>query len=336
MFDQPMDLIYKARVPWRAIIEVTNMCQLNCIHCFHNNHSARGDELSVKEIYALISELRKTGTMQLTITGGEATLRTDIIDIIDYAISCDMNVQLLSNGQINREILGKLSLFRKKFFVEISLMGISSGNDRIVQKRGAYNVAVESIRFLRDAGVKVTVNTVVMKQNYSQLYEISKVVSELNAKWSHSPLVFGDNNNLYRLDDSQLCDYYRKFPEETKLISTLNTMGSNSINYDIGCNAGHTTVLVTANGDVFPCVWLREMKVGNIREQRFSVIWDNININEKKDFGCSECLACPYYPICKRCPAYSYSECGSYSNKPKEWCRQMRAQEIAVRGKVNE
>lgn len=331
VFKQPMDLIYKARIPWRAVIEVTNLCQLNCIHCFHGDHRGVEKELSTNEIYCLISELRSIGTMQLTITGGEATLRPDIIDIIDYAISNDMNVQLLSNGQIDFALLEKLSQFKHKFAIEISLMGVYSANDQIVQRNGAYKRTINAIEYLLKSGINVTVNTVVMKQNFSQLHEISKVLEGLNAKWSHSPLIYGDREYSYRLDDSQLCYYYQMFPGETELMSNLNKIDPKNINYDIGCNAGCTTVLIAANGDVFPCVWLREMRVGNIREEKLSVIWAKSKVSSFEDFGCDECLSCIYYPICKRCPAYSYSEFGSYSQKPIEWCRQMKAQESALR-----
>ena len=330
VFEQPMDFIYNARVPWRAVIEVTNLCQLNCIHCFHDAHGRLDRELTTNEIFSLISELKSAGTMQLTITGGEATLRADIIDIIDYSISNDIKVQLLSNGQIDLALLEKLSRFKYKLSVEISLLGVNNTNDQIVQKKGAYEKAINTIKYLHQAGIDVTVNTVVMKQNFLQLNDISNVLKDLNVKWSHSPLIYGDYDCLYRLDDLQLSNYYYAFPDETKLMSKLSRINYKSVNYDVGCNAGNTTVLIAANGDVFPCVWLRELKMGNVLNENFTTIWHKNTLDKFVEFGCKDCLSCAYFPICKRCPAYSYFESGSYSKKPIEWCRQMKAQKEAL------
>ena len=324
MFNQPMDIMYNARVPWRAVIEVTNACQLNCIHCFHDNDKKNKNELSKEEIFELILCLKQAGTMQLTITGGEATLRPDIIEIIEFAIACDMKVQLLSNGQIDNVMLQRLTMFKRRFSIEISLLGFKENNDAIVKKEGAYDRAINAIQYLNNSEINVTVNTVVMKQNYTQLRILMKTLSNIGVEWSHSPLIFGDSKHFFRLNDAQLCSYYRMFPDETRLMFNLNRINLNDVNFDIGCNAGCTTVLIAANGDVFPCIWIRK-RIGNIREKTFGDIWINCK-TITDDFGCYECLQCKYYAICKRCPAYAFTDSGSYSERPKEWCRQMKAQ----------
>lgn len=68
---------------YRAIIELTTLCNFNCKHCFLEQHTNYG--LSTEEIIKIIDELREFGVYELQFTGGEIFLRTDIMDIIRYA-----------------------------------------------------------------------------------------------------------------------------------------------------------------------------------------------------------------------------------------------------------
>ncbi len=334
--DQPMDLIFQKRIPWRAVFEITNACQLNCIHCFHQDH-VKKDELNTDIILKTIAELKNLGTMQLTITGGEATLRDDIGKIINSAIENSMNVQLQSNGQIDEKTLEILCDFKNKFSVEISLLGDQEKNDAITGRKGSFEKAINTIEKLSNSSIKVSVNTVVMQQNYDSLINLFDVCNDLNIEWSHSPMIFNDKHGKYRLSDQQLLEYYKSFPNETKLMSQLKYMKKENINYSKNCNAGHTTILIDHRGNVYPCAWLREI-LGNIKNNTLYNIWFNNEkfnhvLNEGK-IGYSKCLECKYYPVCKKCPGYAYSETGKYDECPSEWCRHMRIQENAVTGSV--
>jgi radical SAM protein with 4Fe4S-binding SPASM domain len=334
--DQPMDLIFQKRIPWRAVFEITNACQLNCIHCFHQDH-VKKDELSTDIILRTIRDLRDLGTMQLTITGGEATMRSDVCEIIEAAINDGMNVQLQSNGQIEKSKLTKFCNFKTKFSIEISLLGDQKANDAITGQQGSYEKALDTIKILSKNSIKVRINTIVMQQNYESLMNLSDVCKRLNVGWQHSPMIYDDKNGNYRLNDEQLLEYYKSFTDEIKLMSRLKYIKKEAVNYAKNCNAGHTTILIDCRGNVYPCAWLREL-LGNIKNDTLHNIWFNNeklkqSLNEEK-IGCSRCLECKYYPVCKRCPGYAYAETGKYDECPLEWCRHMKIQEKAVRGLV--
>lgn len=332
--DQPMDLMFQKRIPWRAVIEVTNACQLNCIHCYHEDHIKK-DELNTNVILQTIKDLKELGTMQLTITGGEATLRSDISDIIKNALDMGLSVQLLSNGQIENNILKKLLKFKTKFSVEVSLLGSEIENDLITGQKGSYQKAISVIQELASSSIKTSINTVVMKQNYNSLKKLYDICKGLNVKWSHTPIIYGDKDNKYRLNDNELLEYYKLFSEQTELIRKLKYMKKETINYSKNCNAGYTTILIDCTGNVYPCIWLREKSLGNIKNETLHKIWFNDEIfddilNEKK-IGFSGCLECKYYSVCRKCPGYAYAETGQYDECPLEWCRHMKVQEKAIR-----
>ena len=70
-------------VPIRAILELTDKCNLKCVHCYRVANSEK--ILSLSEIKTIINDLCELGCIELTLTGGELFTRSDIFDIIDYA-----------------------------------------------------------------------------------------------------------------------------------------------------------------------------------------------------------------------------------------------------------
>ncbi|MDD5552943.1 MAG: radical SAM protein, partial [Candidatus Omnitrophica bacterium] len=79
------------RVPLNILIELTNRCNEDCIHCFikeaRDKFSLSQDdrELDFNQISALFGELAREGTLNLIFTGGEAMLRGDFFQIARLA-----------------------------------------------------------------------------------------------------------------------------------------------------------------------------------------------------------------------------------------------------------
>ena len=63
-----------------ALFEITNACNLNCIHCYRENRG--GKELSLKQIKIIIEKITASGVDSLILTGGEPLLRKDLFEIL--------------------------------------------------------------------------------------------------------------------------------------------------------------------------------------------------------------------------------------------------------------
>jgi radical SAM protein with 4Fe4S-binding SPASM domain len=79
------------------------------------------------------------------------------------------------------------------------------------------------------------------------------------------------------------------------------------------CKPGHIRGAITPDGNVSPCEWLTDFKLGNLREKSLREIWygDQFlsfrNVFQQE----SECPSCSLKPGCRRCPAHSYLETGN-------------------------
>jgi radical SAM protein with 4Fe4S-binding SPASM domain len=91
------------------------------------------------------------------------------------------------------------------------------------------------------------------------------------------------------------------------------------------CLAGITTIGISPQGDIYPCIVLHE-PVGNIRDRSLRDIWHTnpvpflSNLRNMKPGDVSECLHCADRFSCKRCPGIAYLETGDLRNPSMTAC----------------
>ena len=74
------------RYPLGGTIELTDRCNLSCLHCYINQPAGdqvtRQNEMSTDEVKAIIDKITDAGCLYLLLTGGEPLLRPDFTEII--------------------------------------------------------------------------------------------------------------------------------------------------------------------------------------------------------------------------------------------------------------
>ena len=87
--------------PTGAIAILTYRCNARCVHCYSYD-VPRMEELSTDQWFAALDELRSwLGPVFLSITGGEALLRKDALEIAGHAARLGFWVELLTNGWVH-------------------------------------------------------------------------------------------------------------------------------------------------------------------------------------------------------------------------------------------
>ncbi|WKV71877.1 radical SAM protein [Streptomyces sp. PCS3-D2] len=70
--------------PVRASLDVTYACDLRCIHCRTNTGEIpvhiRRKMLSIEQLQDIMLQLDRMGTFEITLTGGEPTIRKGVDD----------------------------------------------------------------------------------------------------------------------------------------------------------------------------------------------------------------------------------------------------------------
>jgi MoaA/NifB/PqqE/SkfB family radical SAM enzyme len=95
------------RCPLGATFELTQRCNLNCVHCYINGSGGLGSgnnqELSLDEINRILDQMAGAGVVNLLLTGGEVFLRLDFLDIYRYAKGLGMLVMVFTNSTLLTE-----------------------------------------------------------------------------------------------------------------------------------------------------------------------------------------------------------------------------------------
>jgi len=305
-------------IPHFATFELTNRCNLSCIHCYLEDECF--SDLPTEQVFDIIDQLAAAGTLELSFSGGEVFMRPDFLEILRYGHKKNLAVSFLSNGTLIDERVGAEL---KKIYcqdVAISLYGLTPEvHEAITGKTGSLQKSLDAVRILRRNNIRVQVKTSVMKQNLAEVPLIAAFCQEVGADFVPSPALFPANKGSlrplqHRLNDLELRDY---LAWEVK--NAIRVKG-----HIQPCNAGFCMVGISAEGEVFPCLMLR-INAGKLTEASFSSIWQSspvlnrIRNLQMGDF--KECSQCPLLASCRRCAGQSYYEEKNDLAPCKEICR---------------
>src|SRR4029078_6094131 len=104
------DRAYDACIPLHVSLELTLRCNIRCTHCYNFDRdqprSGSGPELTLEEIRPLLDDLRKAGTLFLSLTGGEAMVHPRFWEMRAEGAARGFALRVLSNGILLPEAVG--------------------------------------------------------------------------------------------------------------------------------------------------------------------------------------------------------------------------------------
>ncbi|MFH1510426.1 MAG: radical SAM protein [Candidatus Woesearchaeota archaeon] len=158
----------------RIDIKVDYRCNNNCIFCVIGEEGRKAKGVTVSEIKKELDFARQSGATEVAFTGGEPTIRKEIIELIKYAKNLDYkSIMLITNGRM----LSKKEFARKsvnagcnKFM--FSIHGIGNNHDDLTRSPGSFKQAIQGMKNIKNLGQEMISDTVATKQNYKNLPEI--------------------------------------------------------------------------------------------------------------------------------------------------------------------
>jgi len=155
----------------RLDIKLGFNCNNNCLCCPADDFKKLGDQ-SFSEIQKGLREGIKNGAREVVLTGGEPTIRPDILKIIQYCREIGYEfIQLQTNGRM----FSYKDFCKKLIEAGITEFGPSlhgpdaETHDYFTQSPGAFNQVVAGIKNLKSLNQKVIINSVITKFNYKKL-----------------------------------------------------------------------------------------------------------------------------------------------------------------------
>ncbi len=266
-------------------------CNQRCLHCYAAGQPmGETPELSTEQWKTALELLRKANIPQVTFTGGEPTLRSDLVELVRAAEW--FVTRLNTNGRaLTPELCAGLydasldsvqvTLYSAEGNIHNQLVGVNGFND-----------TVQGIRHAVEAGLIVSVNTPLCSLNthYADTLRFAHSLGVRYATCSGlipSGSACGQESRATALTPDELTDILRQAVETARELGMeldftspgwlseemLHELGLNLIP---SCGACLSNMAVTPDGKVVPCQsWLSDEPLGDLLHDDWADIWDS-------------------------------------------------------------
>jgi radical SAM protein with 4Fe4S-binding SPASM domain len=293
--------------PYRMDLAVTYRCNNECSHCY-NARARTYPELETHEWIKILDQLWEIGIPHICFTGGEATLREDLPQLIEHASNLGQITGLLSNGRrlsdpnyVNR--LREAGLDHVQITLESHDPEVHA---QMVQSRGAFPQTVQGIKNVLAAGLYVMTNTTLLSLNSEDFELTLEFLAELGVPTvGCNALIYAGagesvGTGLPEKDLDQLLIKAREITDSynQRLIWYTPTQYCHfdPVQFELGvkaCTAAMYNMCIEPNGDVIPCQSFYQ-SIGNILKDPWETIWNHdisLWLRERKYVpeACNDC-----------------------------------------------
>ncbi|URZ00743.1 radical SAM/SPASM domain-containing protein [Clostridium felsineum] len=288
-------------------LHITQHCNLSCSYCYNHRNLNKPDGINTNDISFIANILKNVGVETIVLTGGEALLRDDIIEVCKILKNFDFKLQLLTNGtmlSIKQEILDLLD----KVIISI---------DTFDQTKNARN-GLDVLKLKED----------LLRIDSSQKYKITlrSVVTHLDE------VSFKDIKSFASLNGFNFLQavFIPNKSSDINLIPSIDVIEPDAEDCLLkasSCGACYNEIAIDSNGDIYPCQALirPELKVSNIFKTNWMQELKNSDVTnmflKRKVDNIENCSSCEYRYLCGGgCPTMPYNLYGTLFNCAKPLC----------------
>ncbi|NOZ11847.1 MAG: heme d1 biosynthesis radical SAM protein NirJ [Gammaproteobacteria bacterium] len=335
----PTPLGLRRQPPGPVVIwNLIRRCNLTCKHCY--SVSADKDfvgELSTEEVFSVLDDLKAFKVPAIILSGGEPLLRPDIFDISRRAKEMGFYVGLSTNGTLIDESNISQIADAEYDYVGISIDGLRETHDDFRRKQGAFDASLHALRLCRERNLKIGMRFTLTQDNANELSDLLQLAEREGIdKFYLSHLNYAGRGNKNRKDDvvlkitrqamnllfetswqSEQQGLKREFVTGNndadgvyllkwiadRFPDSLKRMRAKLIQW--GGNASGVNIANIDNlGNIHPDTFWWDYPLGNVREQRFSDVWQDTSdplmagLKAKPRPLGGRCGACEYSRIC--------------------------------------
>jgi radical SAM protein with 4Fe4S-binding SPASM domain len=311
-------------------IEFSRRCNFRCPYCYVPRQPDLARELTRAEIRDVIQQAKALGARKIIILGGEPTIYPHILEMIDFIRGRGLAVEMFTNGSgISAEFAQALAVQQVRVVLKMNSFDEAT-QDRLTGVSGSYRQIRQSLTDLQQAGYPsedrfLAVSTVICRDNRHEIlpmwqwlrdrgiapyFEI--ITPQANA--ADHPELHVSPDDLERL----FYDIARLDRERYGLVWEPQPplVGNKCLRHRFSC-------LVTARGDVLPCVGVT-LTVGNIRETPLGEILRNSaviqNLKRHRETIKGPCRHCDRAAECYGCRGAAFQMTGDYlASDPLCW-----------------
>ena len=290
--------------PLSLCLYLTRRCNLNCVYCFANaryinnqgqNRDIQCYEMSLEKIKQVVDQMADIGIKSVTLTGGEVTLRPDLLEIIKHIGNYAIKIILPTNAcLINDKLAQDL---RKVGIYEIQTKldaACPETQDRLSRVDGSYSKLISGIKNLKEYSFEVQTVSVISSWNINEIPKVIEILLDLEVDKIipriYAPGIYSlqGRGGAYLNPSKDSLIYIENIIEDykKKYNGKINSLDSYHLKKKVekevaSCPAFISTCTILENGLVIPCEMLADtcdkFIIGNINIDKFMDIWNSHN-----------------------------------------------------------
>jgi radical SAM protein with 4Fe4S-binding SPASM domain len=176
---------YVPGAPFQVVWDITRACNLKCMHCYESAGAKGEDELSTEEALRGIDILADAGVLILAFSGGEPTLRPDILQLIEHSSKRGIYTAMATNAMLfsSRK---KVRQFKEAGlqFAQISLDGLNpETHDRFRGVQGCFEKTVQGIKNCVAESLFIEMAVTATRFNYTEIPGMIDFAEKLGVNW---------------------------------------------------------------------------------------------------------------------------------------------------------
>jgi len=277
-------------------IEVTSRCNERCIHCYADSSPERNEFLSLNNIKYILEQAKELGHPFIQFTGGDPLIHPDIVAATEHAHTLGLSdIEIYTNGLLlHAPLLAELAPFKPRFCFSLYSHD-ERVHDTITRVPGSLARTLSAIRRVQAAGLEVRIGIALMQLNAESLPDtLAFLNNEFNIP-SHF-IRIDPINSAGRGSDVAAAENIR-----IEHATAPHTPDSNSHHEQrLG------KLCVDANGDVHPCIFSRNITLGNIFNATFKQMIDQLNQSTATAPSAKRWQACKAQLSCHDCRLIAY------------------------------
>lgn len=280
-------------------MEITNACNLNCIHCYNNAGQKTDDELSLEETFRVIDEMKRLAVARITLSGGEPLVHPHFLEIAQYIKDHHFEVGLFTNGTfVTRAVARAL---KELSFLKVSV-SVDSLNpdihDHFRGKKGAWRKTMEGIRNLKAENVTIKPAIAMTRLNLEEVVDMCAFflkegfgecqLMPVFTTGRKVPFNFGISPEEYGKVLRDVILLEKEYKTKSRLTGKKKLLN---------CGVGTFSLVIKSNGDVIPCpAFGRNALLGNVRDQSLNYLWNESDLLDRLRH-----LDAQDHPVCSVC-----------------------------------
>src|SRR6185369_3920546 len=166
-------------------LELTNRCNLQCVHCYAESGPTAGDKdlLSEQNYLDLIEQVYDLGCRKIQFIGGEPTLNRSLPVLIEAAYDRGFEfIEVFTNLTRLTDTLVEVFC---RFHVAVATSFYSHNprtHETITGQRGSFELTTRNMRKILDAGLTLRAGIIEMDQNREDLVETWTFLERMGIK----------------------------------------------------------------------------------------------------------------------------------------------------------